>query len=121
SDSKEWVLNGEKQWITNAHIANVYVVFAKTTKGMTAFIVERTMTGVSVGPEEKKIGINGSSTATLILQDVRISEENRLGNIGKGHHIARNILKLARLKLAFANIETNKQALSIEVTDVKER
>jgi len=121
SDSKEWVLNGEKQWITNAHIANVYVVFAKTSKGMTAFIVERTVAGVSVGPEEKKLGINGSSTATLILQDVRISEESRLGNIGKGHHIALNILNLARLKLAFANIGTSKQALSIAVNYGKER
>src|SRR5699024_9859213 len=72
-------------------------------------------------PEEKKLGINGSSTATLILQDVRISEENRLGNIGKGHHIALNILNLARLKLAFANIGTSKQALSIAVNYGKER
>src|SRR5690625_3374141 len=120
-ESKKWVLNGEKQWITNAHIANVYVVFAKTSKGITAFIVERTMEGVSVGPEEKKLGINGSSTATLILQDVRISEENRLGSIGKGHHIALNILNMARLKLAFANIGTSKQALSIAVNYGKER
>src|SRR5699024_6465407 len=82
SDSKEWVLNGEKQLITYAHIVNVYVVFAKTTICLTAFIVERTMIGVSVGPEEKKLRINGASTATLILQDVRISEENSFGNIG---------------------------------------
>src|SRR5690625_2103354 len=88
---------------------------------MTAFIVERTVAGVSVGPEEKKLGINGSSTATLILEDVRIAEKNRLGSIGKGHRIALNILNMARLKLAFSNIGASKQALSIAVNYGKER
>lgn len=119
--TEEWVLSGEKQWITNAHIANVYVVFARTSEGITTFIVERTMPGVSVGPEEKKLGINGSSTATLILEDVRIAEKNRLGSIGKGHRIALNILNMARLKLAFSNIGASKQALSIAVNYGKER
>ncbi len=121
AESEKWILNGEKQWITNAHIADVYVVFAKTEKGMTAFIVERTMSGVSVGPEEEKLGINGSSTATLILEGVQVAEENRLGSIGKGHHIALNILNMARLKLAFANNGASKQALSIAVNYGKER
>ncbi|MCV5169215.1 acyl-CoA dehydrogenase, partial [Escherichia coli] len=78
-----------------------YVVFAKTNKGMTAFIVERTCEGVSIGLEEKKMGIKGSSTATLILEDVVIPAENVLGEVGKGHHVALNILNFARLKLAF--------------------
>ncbi|WP_232735697.1 MULTISPECIES: acyl-CoA dehydrogenase family protein [Bacillaceae] len=116
-----WVLNGEKQWITNAHIADVYVVFAKTAKGMTAFIVERTFQGVSIGSEEKKMGIKGSSTATLILEDVLIPNENVLGEVGEGHHIALNILNMARLKLAFANIGSAKQALQLSVKYAKER
>ncbi|GAA0424991.1 MAG: acyl-CoA dehydrogenase family protein [Bacillota bacterium] len=121
ADTTDWVLNGEKQWITNAHIADVYVVFANTDQGMTAFIIERSTPGVTIGPEEKKLGIKGSSTATVILEDVRISEDQVLGEIGKGHHIALNILNLARLKLSFANIGTSKQALRIAIGYGKER
>ncbi|MEH7052473.1 acyl-CoA dehydrogenase family protein [Bacillus pseudomycoides] len=116
-----WKLNGEKQWITNAHMADVYVVFAKTNKGMTAFIVERTCEGVSIGLEEKKMGIKGSSTATLILEDVVIPVENVLGEVGKGHYVALNILNFARLKLAFGNIGTAKQAIGLSVQYGKER
>ncbi|WP_373893263.1 acyl-CoA dehydrogenase family protein [Virgibacillus natechei] len=119
--SEEWILNGEKQWITNAHVADVYVVFAKTEAGITAFIIERKMSGVSVGPEEDKLGIKGSSTATLILEDVRIPKENVMGEDGKGHHIALNIMNLARLKLAFANLGTAKQSLALAVNYGKER
>ncbi|MEY8347278.1 acyl-CoA dehydrogenase family protein [Bacillus cereus] len=120
-DGTTWTLNGEKQWITNAHMADVYVVFAKTNKGMTAFIVERTCKGVSIGLEEKKMGIKGSSTATLILEDVVIPAENVLGEVGKGHHVALNILNFARLKLAFGNIGTAKQAIGLSVQYGKER
>ena len=120
-DGTYWTLNGEKQWITNAQLANCYVVFAKTNKGMTAFIVDRTYEGVSVGPEEKKMGIKDSSTATLILEDVKIPADNVLGEIGKGHHVALNILNMARLKLAFANIGTSKHALQLALTYAKER
>jgi alkylation response protein AidB-like acyl-CoA dehydrogenase len=116
-----WILNGEKQWITNAQVADVYVVFAKTSEGMTAFIVERSFKGVSVGPEEKKMGIKGSSTATLILEDVNIPIENVLGQVGKGHYVALNILNMARLKLAFSNIGTSKQALELAVNYAKQR
>lgn len=118
---KGWILNGEKQWITNAHMANVYVVFARSAEGMTAFIVERSMNGVSIGPEEEKLGITGSSTATLILDNVFVSDEHVLGMIGKGHHIALNILNLARLKLSFGNIGASKQALEEAITYAKER
>lgn len=120
-DRSSWVLNGEKQWITNARIADVFVVFAKTAEGMTAFIVERGYQGVSIGPEEKKMGIKGSSTATLILEDATIPVENVLGQVGKGHLVALNILNLARLKLAFANIGTSKQAIELSVNYSKER
>ncbi|MFN2747374.1 acyl-CoA dehydrogenase family protein [Bacillus sp. z60-18] len=116
-----WILNGEKQWITNAQVADVYVVFAKTAEGMTAFIVERSFKGVSVGPEEKKMGIKGSSTATLILDDVTVPIGNVIGKAGKGHHVALNILNMARLKLAFSNIGTAKQALKLAVSYAKQR
>ncbi|MFJ6208923.1 acyl-CoA dehydrogenase family protein [Lysinibacillus sp. NPDC092081] len=116
-----WVLNGEKQWITNAQLADIFVVFAKTNEGMTAFIVERSFAGVSVGQEEEKMGIKGSSTATLILEDVAVPSENVLGEVEKGHKVAMNILNMARLKLAFSNIGTSKQALQLAVNYGKER
>ncbi|CAM4247365.1 acyl-CoA dehydrogenase [Bacillus manliponensis] len=121
SEGTKWILNGEKQWITNAHMADVYVTFAKTNKGMTAFLVERAFEGVSIGIEEKKMGIKGSSTATLILEDVQVPVGNVLGEVGKGHHVALNILNLARLKLAFSNIGTAKQAIGLSVQYGKER
>lgn len=116
-----WILNGEKQWITNAGIASCFVVFAKTVEGFTAFIVDRDFQGVSIGPEEKKMGINGSSTATLVLEDVKIPAENVLGEIGKGHYIALNILNMARLKLAFSNVGTAKRALQLATEYAGER
>ena len=101
-------------------IWQMYTLFCETNKGMTAFIVERTCEGVSIGLEEKKMGIKGSSTATLILEDVVIPE-NVLGEVGKGHHVALNILNFARLKLAFGNIGTAKQAIGLSVQYGKER
>lgn len=120
-DGTHYTINGEKQWITNANMADVYVVFAKTDNAMTAFIVERTYDGVSIGVEEMKMGIKGSSTATLILQDVKVPKENVLGELGQGHKVAMNILNMARLKLAFSNIGTAKQAMHLAVNYGKER
>lgn len=120
-DDSTWLLNGEKQWITNAKVADVFVVFAKTVDGVTAFIVEKSFSGVSTGPEEKKMGIKGSSTATLILDNVSVPSENMLGAGGKGHQVALNILNMARLKLAFANIGTAKQATQLSIQYVNER
>ncbi len=110
-----YILNGEKQWITNAHVAAVYVVFAKTKEGMTAFIVDRDIDGVSIGVEENKLGIQGSSTATLILEDVYVNKDKILGEPGKGHYVALNILNLARLKLSFSNLGAGKQALNTSI------
>ncbi|MED1606849.1 acyl-CoA dehydrogenase family protein [Cytobacillus kochii] len=121
SKSDSWIINGEKQWITNAHIANVFVVFCQTNDGMTAFIVEKNTAGVSIGAEEEKMGIHGSSTATLILEDVVVPSANILGEKGNGHQVAMNILNLARLKLAFSNIGTAKQALNFSLSYAKER
>jgi alkylation response protein AidB-like acyl-CoA dehydrogenase len=99
-DGKHYILNGEKMWITNASFADVFVVFAKVNgEQFTAFIVERTFPGFSVGAEEKKLGIRGSSTCPLILSDCKVPVGNVLGEIGKGHVIAFNILNIGRYKL----------------------
>ncbi|MBN2232587.1 MAG: acyl-CoA dehydrogenase family protein [Deltaproteobacteria bacterium] len=99
-DGCHYVLNGTKQFISNARWAKTFVVFAKIDgREFTAFIVERGMPGVSVGAEEKKLGIKGSSTASLILEEARVPVENLLGEPGKGHHIAFNILNIGRYKL----------------------
>ena len=99
-DGQHWILNGEKMWLTNAGFADVYITFAKVDgQHFTAFIIEKGMPGVSLGAEEKKTGIKGSSTRPLILQDAKIPKENLLGEIGKGHKIAFNILNVGRFKL----------------------
>jgi alkylation response protein AidB-like acyl-CoA dehydrogenase len=99
-DGKTWILNGEKMWLTNAGFADVYITFAKVDgQHFTAFIIDKGSPGVSLGAEEKKTGIKGSSTRPLILQDARIPKENLLGEIGKGHKIAFNILNIGRFKL----------------------
>jgi butyryl-CoA dehydrogenase len=99
-DGKHYILNGTKQFITNGSFADIYTVFAKIDREhFTAFIVERTFPGVSPGPEEKKMGIKGSSTTPLVLEDAQVPVENVLGEIGKGHKIAFNVLNVGRLKL----------------------
>jgi alkylation response protein AidB-like acyl-CoA dehydrogenase len=98
-----FVLNGEKMWITNGGFADLYIVFGKVIDGaaehFTAFLVERAFPGVSSGKEEHKMGLHGSSTTPVILQDVRVPAANLLGDIGKGHKIAFNVLNFARFKL----------------------
>ncbi|MBI5419031.1 MAG: acyl-CoA dehydrogenase family protein [Deltaproteobacteria bacterium] len=103
-DGKYYLLNGTKQFITNGSFADLYTVFAKIDgKHFTAFLVERTFEGVAPGAEEKKMGIKGSSTTPLILEDAKVPVENVLGEIGKGHKIAFNALNVGRLKLG-ANV-----------------
>src|SRR5205814_7376382 len=95
-----FVLNGEKMWITNGGFADVFIVFGKVDgEHFTAFIVERAFKGVSSGSEEHKLGLHGSSTTPLILQDVRVPAENLLGEVGKGHKVAFNVLNFGRFKL----------------------
>lgn len=109
-----YLLNGEKQWITNSAFADLFIVYAKVDGDkFTAFLVERDFPGVSTGAEEKKMGIKGSSTRTLILQDGQIPVENVLGEIGKGHRIAFNILNLGRFKLAAGTLGSAKRAIEI--------
>jgi alkylation response protein AidB-like acyl-CoA dehydrogenase len=111
AEGTHYILNGEKQWITNAGFADVFVVYAKVDgEHFTAFIVERGFSGVSTGAEEKKMGIKSSSTRTLILEDVPVPVENLLGEFGKGHVIAFNILNIGRYKLAVGGVGGSKSA-----------
>ncbi|QKS72220.1 acyl-CoA dehydrogenase family protein [Paenalkalicoccus suaedae] len=117
-----YVLNGEKQWITNAGFADVFVVYAKVDgEQFSAFIVEKEFGGVSTGPEEKKMGIKGSSTRTLILQDVEVPVDNLLGEVGKGHVIAFNILNVGRYKLGVGCIGGAKRAIELSAKYANER
>jgi len=117
-----YVLNGEKQWITNSDFADVFVVYAKIDgEHFSAFIVEREFPGVSVGPEEKKMGIKSSSTRTLVLEDAEVPVENLLGEKGRGHIIAFNILNVGRYKLAIGGVGGSKRSLELATKYVNER
>ncbi|MFD2639796.1 acyl-CoA dehydrogenase family protein [Piscibacillus salipiscarius] len=117
-----YVLNGEKQWITNSAFADVFVVYAKIDgEKFTAFIVEREFPGVSTGAEEKKMGIKSSSTRTLILEDAEVPVENVLGEIGRGHVIAFNILNVGRYKLAIGGVGGAKHAIEVATKYANER
>lgn len=112
-DGKYYLLNGQKCWITNGGFAQVYTVFAKVDGDkFTAFIVERGTEGFTQGPEEHKMGIKGSSTVQLYFQDAKVPVENLLGEIGKGHKIAFNILNIGRLKLCAAALGGARRALT---------
>ena len=115
-DGKHYILNGQKCWITNGGFADVYTVFAKIDgEQFTAFIVERGMEGFTQGPEEHKMGIKGSSTVQLYFQDCKVPVENVLGEIGRGHVIAFNILNIGRLKLGAATLGGARRALTITI------
>ncbi len=113
ADGKYYLLNGQKCWITNGGFADIFTVFAKIDGDkFTAFILERGMEGFTQGPEEHKMGIKGSSTVQLYFQDCKVPVENVLGEIGKGHIIAFNILNIGRLKLGAAALGGSKMALA---------
>jgi alkylation response protein AidB-like acyl-CoA dehydrogenase len=115
-DGKHYILNGQKCWITNGGFADVYTVFAKIDgEKFTGFIVERDTEGFTLGAEEHKMGIKGSSTVQLYFQDCKIPVENLLGEAGKGHVIAFNILNIGRLKLCAAALGGAKMALDATI------
>lgn len=117
-----YILNGEKQWITNSGFADVFVVYAKIDgEKFTAFIVDRNLEGVSTGAEEKKMGIKSSSTRTLILEDVAVPVENLLGEEGRGHVIAFNILNIGRYKLGVGAVGSSKRALDLSIQYTNQR
>jgi alkylation response protein AidB-like acyl-CoA dehydrogenase len=121
-DGKYYILNGEKMWITNAGFADLFIVFAKIDgETFTAFIIERGFPGFSVGAEEHKMGIRGSSTCPLILNDCRVPVENVLGEIGKGHHIAFNVLNVGRFKLGAGCIGSARTCIESAIAYAKQR
>lgn len=111
-DGKHYILNGQKMWITNAGFADIFIVFAKIDgEKFTGFIVEKTMEGLSLGAEEDKMGIKGSSTRQVFLENVKVPVENLLGQPGKGHLIAFNILNIGRYKLGMGSLGAAKDAI----------
>ncbi len=117
-----WVLNGTKAWITNAGFADVFVIFAKINGShLSAFIVEKTDPGISTGAEEKKMGIKGSSTRTVILENCRIPEDRLLGGKGKGARIALGILNVGRFKLGASSVGAGKRVLEYTLKYAQER
>ncbi len=129
-DGTHYTINGEKMWITNGGFADIYTVFAKCAipdgekageEKLTAFLVERGTPGFSVGKEEHKLGIRGSSTCPLILADCKIPVENLLGEVGKGSHIAFNVLNVGRFKLGAAAVGGAREAFGHGIRYAKER
>ena len=121
-DGKYYVLNGQKMWITNGGYADLYTVFAKVGgEKFTAFLVERSLPGVSTGKEEKKMGIKGSSTTAVFFDNVKVPVENVLGEVGRGHIIAFNILNLGRLKLGPFAQGGCRDDLAVSIKYAKER
>lgn len=122
NEGTHYVLNGEKQWITNAGFADVFVVYAKIDGDkFSTFIVEKEFSGVSTGAEEKKMGIKSSSTRTVILQDALVPKENILGEVGKGHVIAFNILNIGRYKLGVGTVGGSKRAFELAAQYANQR
>jgi alkylation response protein AidB-like acyl-CoA dehydrogenase len=120
-DGRHYLLNGSKMWITNGGFADLFTVFAKVNgEKFTAFLVERAM-GVKSGPDEKKLGLDGSSTTALMFDNVPVPVENVLGTIGEGHKVAFNILNLGRVKLGTRNISGARLALNNATNYAKER
>jgi alkylation response protein AidB-like acyl-CoA dehydrogenase len=121
-DGQHYVLNGTKQFITNGSFAKLFIVFAKIDKEhFTAFLVEKDFEGLVVGTEEKKMGIKGSSTTQIILDNCKVPVENLLGEIGKGHKIAFNVLNVGRFKLGACVTGASKQALLVGIKYANER
>jgi alkylation response protein AidB-like acyl-CoA dehydrogenase len=122
ADGKHYILNGQKMWITNGGAADLFTVFAKVGgEKFTAFLVERNFPGVTSGAEEHKMGITGSSTTAVYLDNVPVPVENLLGEIGRGHVIAFNILNIGRLKLGPAGVGAAKNVLAICLKYAKQR
>jgi alkylation response protein AidB-like acyl-CoA dehydrogenase len=121
-DGKYYVLNGQKMWITNGGAADLFTVFAKVGgEHFTAFLVERSFPGVSSGAEEHKMGMKGSSTTAVYFDNVQVPVENVLGEVGRGHIIAFNILNLGRLKLGPGALGAAKNVLAVSLKYAKER
>src|ERR1700761_2617373 len=121
-DGKHYILNGEKMWISNAGFADLFTVFAKIDgEKFTAFLIEKDTPGLSIGGEEHKLGIRGSSTCPLVLSDCKVPVENLLGEVGRGHHIAFNILNIGRFKMGAACVGAARTVLGHTIAYAKQR
>ncbi len=120
-DGNEWIINGEKMWITNGPFADVFAVYARTKRGITAFVVEKGAPGFSAGEPEKKLGIRGSKTSTLSFDNVRVPQENMIGDEGRGFLISMKTLDAGRLGLGAACLGACKELLEMSVRYAKER
>ena len=121
-DGSHWILNGEKMWVTNAAFADIFITFAKVGgKQFSCFVVERSYPGVSTGAEEHKMGLKGSSTRPVVLVDVPVPIGNLIGEVGKGHDVAFNILNIGRTKLAAAAVGASRLALHDALEYSKQR
>jgi alkylation response protein AidB-like acyl-CoA dehydrogenase len=120
-DGDQWVINGDKMWITNGGLADIISVFARTSKGVTAFVVETSMPGFSAGPPEKKMGIRGSTTNAIAFDNVRVPKENMIGTEGRGFIIAMKTLDAGRLGLGAATLGAAKEMLEMSSKYAKER
>ncbi len=120
-DGDDWIINGEKQWITNGPFADTFSVFARTPRGITAFVVEKDAPGFSSGAPEKKMGIRGSKTSSLTFDNVRVPKENMLGGEGRGFLLAMKTLDAGRLGLGAACLGACKELLELSTKYAKER
>ena len=120
-DGNEWILNGEKLWITNGSIADVVSTFARTDKGITGFVVETKSPGFHAGPPEKKMGIRGSVTSAISFDNVRVPKENVIGDDGRGFLVAMKTLDAGRLGLGSACVGASKELLELSTKYAKER
>ncbi len=120
-EGDQWVINGEKMWITNGGLADIISVFARTPKGVTAFVVETSMPGFSAGPPEKKMGIRGSTTNAISFDNVRVPKDNMIGTEGRGFLIAMKTLDAGRLGLGAATLGAAKEMLEMSSKYAKER
>ncbi len=120
-DGDEWVINGDKMWITNGGLADIIALFARTTKGVSAFVVETKLPGFSAGPSEKKMGIRGSTTNAIAFDNVRIPKENLIGTEGRGFHLAMKTLEAGRLGLGACCLGASKEMVELSSKYAKER
>lgn len=120
-DGQNWILNGQKIWITNAAIADVFSVFARTDKGITGFVVEKDFPGVQIGPDEKKLGIKGSATNTVTFDNVAVPKDNIIGVDGRGFAIAMKTLDAGRIGIGAASVGAAKEMLKVSVDYAKQR
>jgi alkylation response protein AidB-like acyl-CoA dehydrogenase len=121
-DGKHWILRGEKVWITNAALADIFITFAQVDgTQFSGFLVEKSYAGVSTGAEEKKMGLKGSSTRTLLLDDVKVPVGNLLGEIGRGHRVAFGALNTGRAKLGAIGVGAGRAALEEAIRYAKQR